>query len=178
MRARGVAHGISCRSTPEWGCFVAKALGSVDKVIVVVEAGTLEQSMQALRVHGEVGLIRVRSSDGRPDPLPPMLTGGSLRGVYVGSAAMAKRLNAAVDATVLKPVIGARFEFDQAHEAFEHASWSDRVGKISHHTQRLGLDRGCCTCQGGWPPAPARSCVRSGWPSSLSGRARRTAGPR
>ena len=49
--------------------------------------------------------------------------------VVKGSAAMAKRLNAAIDTNAIEPVIGARFPFAQAKEAYAHAWGPDSFAK-------------------------------------------------
>lgn len=129
VRALGAAHTVNYKSTPDWGNHVGRVLGGVDKVVEVGGAGTAEQSMAALRTQGEVALIGVLSPEGGPNPRGLMMTGGSIRGIFVGSAAMARRLNAAVDANGIKPLIGARFAFDQAKEAYAHAWGPDSFAK-------------------------------------------------
>jgi len=121
VKALGAAHTINYKATPEWGAHVAQQLGGVDKVVEVGGAGTAEQSMSSLRTQGEVAFIGVLSPEGGPNPRALMMSGGSLRGIFVGSVAMAKRLNAAIDANGIEPLIGARFGFDQAKNAYAHA---------------------------------------------------------
>jgi NADPH:quinone reductase-like Zn-dependent oxidoreductase len=129
IRELGAAHTVNYKSVPEWGPFVGRELGGVDKVVEVGGAGTAEQSMAALRTQGEVALIGVLSPEGGPNPRGLMMTAGSMRGIFVGSAAMARRLNAAVDANGIQPLIGARFGFDQAKEAYAHAWGPDSFAK-------------------------------------------------
>jgi len=125
----GAAHTVNYKTTPEWGPWIAQNLGGVDKVVEVGGAGTAEQSMRALRTQGEVALIGVLSPQGAPNPSALMMTAGSLRGIFVGSAAMAKALNRAIDVNQIKPLIGARFKFDQAKEAYAHAWGPDSFAK-------------------------------------------------
>ncbi|MGC1270715.1 MAG: NAD(P)-dependent alcohol dehydrogenase [Croceibacterium sp.] len=129
VRALGAAHTVNYKTTPEWGPHIGRVLGGVDKVVEVGGAGTAEQSMAALRAEGEVAMIGVLSPEGGPNPRGLMMTGGSMRGIFVGSAAMARRLNATVDANGIKPLIGARFAFDQAKEAYAHAWGPDSFAK-------------------------------------------------
>ena len=129
IRELGAAHTVNYKTTPDWGGFVGRELGGVDKVVEVGGAGTTEQSMAALRTQGEVALIGVLQPEGGPNPRGLMMTGGSLRGIFVGSAAMARRLNAAVDANGIAPLIGARFGFEQAKEAYAHAWGPDSFAK-------------------------------------------------
>jgi NADPH:quinone reductase-like Zn-dependent oxidoreductase len=129
VRALGAAHTVNYRTNPEWGPFVGRELGGVDKVVEVGGAGTAEQSMAALRTQGEVALIGVLQPEGGPNPRGLMMTAGTMRGIFVGSAAMAKRLNAAIDVNGIEPLIGARFGFEQAKEAYAHAWGPDSFAK-------------------------------------------------
>ena len=98
-------------------------------MVEVGGAGTAEQSMAALRGQGEVALIGVLQPEGGPNPRGLMMTAGTMRGIFVGSAAMARRLNAAVDANGIAPLIGARFGFEQAKQAYAHAWGPDSFAK-------------------------------------------------
>ena len=129
IRQLGAAHTVNYKTVPEWGPWIAQNLGGVDKVVEVGGAGTAEQSMMALRTQGEVALIGVLSPEGAPNPRGLMMTAGIMRGIFVGSAAMAKALNAAIDANRIEPLIGARFKFEQAKEAYAHAWGPDSFAK-------------------------------------------------
>jgi NADPH:quinone reductase-like Zn-dependent oxidoreductase len=121
VRAFGAAHTVNYKDMPDWGRYVGQELGGVDKVVEVGGAGTAEQSMAALRTQGEVAMIGVLMPEGGPNPRGLMMTAGSMRGIFVGSAAMARKLNAAIDANRIEPLIGARFGFEQAMEAYAYA---------------------------------------------------------
>jgi NADPH:quinone reductase-like Zn-dependent oxidoreductase len=129
IREMGAAHTVNYKTTPEWGPFIGREMGGVDKVVEVGGAGTAEQSMAALRTQGEVALIGVLVPEGGPNPRGLMMTAGTMRGIFVGSSAMARRLNAAVDANGIEPLIGARFGFDQAKDAYAHAWGPDSFAK-------------------------------------------------
>ena len=121
VRELGASHAVNYKDMPDWGRYIGQELGGVDKVVEVGGAGTAEQSMAALRTQGEVAMIGVLVPEGGPNPRGLMLTAGMMRGIFVGSAAMARRLNAAIDANRIEPLIGARFPFEQAKEAYAHA---------------------------------------------------------
>jgi NADPH:quinone reductase-like Zn-dependent oxidoreductase len=129
VRELGAAHTVNYKTTPEWGAWIAQNLGGVDKVVEVGGAGTTEQSMNALRTQGEVAMIGVLQPEGGPNPRALMMTAGSVRGIFVGSAAMARRLHAAGDANRMEPLIGARFGFEQTKEAYAHAWGPDSFAK-------------------------------------------------
>ena len=131
VRALGADATINYRTTPEWGAEAARlAGGGVDHVVEVGGVGTLQQSMTALGFNGEVALIGVLTRDGDTNPHILMLKGASLRGVFIGSAEMAKNLNRAIDATGMKPAIGRIFAFDEARQAYEYQASPDLFGKI------------------------------------------------
>ena len=125
----GASHGVNYKDMPDWGRYIGRELGGVDKVVEVGGAGTAEQSMAALRTQGEVAMIGVLVPEGGPNPRGLMLTAGMMRGIFVGSAAMARRLNAAIDANRIEPLIGARFPFEQAKEAYAHAGGPESFAK-------------------------------------------------
>jgi NADPH:quinone reductase-like Zn-dependent oxidoreductase len=53
-----------------------------------------------------------------------------INGIYVGSRAMFERMNAAITANNLKPVIDRIFPFAEARSAFEHMQHGSHFGKI------------------------------------------------
>ena len=128
-RAQGAAHTINYRQVPEWGAHVLAEFGGAHKVIEVGGPGTAQQSMAALAMEGEVAIIGVLAPEGGANPRGLMMNAGIMRGIFVGSAAMAKALNRAIDVNKIKPLIGARFKFDQAKEAYAYAWGPDSFAK-------------------------------------------------
>jgi NADPH:quinone reductase-like Zn-dependent oxidoreductase len=128
-RALGADHLVNYSEIENWGQHISTTLGGVDKVVEVVGAGSLQQSFSSLRHNGEVALIGVLNPVGGPNPSGIMFVGGTLRGIFVGSRAMARRLSAAVDVNGIKPVIGARFAFEDAKRAFNSVTSSDHFSK-------------------------------------------------
>ncbi|MBD3729337.1 MAG: NAD(P)-dependent alcohol dehydrogenase [Sphingomonadales bacterium] len=129
LRELGASETVNYREIPDWGAHVKQAFGGADKVVEVGGTGTLGQSFAALGFSGEVALIGVLSHGEPPSPHALMMVGGTLRGIFVGSAAMARKLNAAIDANGIKPAIGRRFAFEDAPAAYAHAWSSDSFGK-------------------------------------------------
>jgi len=129
MKDFGAGIGVNYKTTPDWGAHIGQQLGGVDKVVEVGGAGTAEQSMMALRSQGEVAMIGVLAPEGGPNPRALMMTGGSMRGIFVGSAAMARALNRAVEVNGIEPVIGRSFEFGEAPKAYAHAWGPASFGK-------------------------------------------------
>jgi NADPH:quinone reductase-like Zn-dependent oxidoreductase len=133
MRKLGASEGVNYRTTPEWGERVRELTDGrgVDHVVEVGGAGTLNQSLKAVRASGLVSLIGV-------------LTGGSaeintanilaqnirVQGIYVGSRRMFEEMNRAIEINKIKPVIDRIFEFEEAQIAFRHMEAGAHFGKI------------------------------------------------
>jgi NADPH:quinone reductase-like Zn-dependent oxidoreductase len=65
-----------------------------------------------------IGFLAGPQGDTNPHPL--MRKGASLHGIFVGSRAMFERMNAAIEANDIRPVIDKVFEFGQAADAFRY----------------------------------------------------------
>lgn len=123
VKAMGADAVINYRTTPAWGEEVARITGGVDHVVEVGGQGTLSQSMQAIGFNGEIALIGVLAREGNVTPRDMMFKAGRMRGIFVGSAEMARNLNNAIDANAIKPVVDRIFGFDDAKAAYAyHAS--------------------------------------------------------
>jgi NADPH:quinone reductase-like Zn-dependent oxidoreductase len=129
-KALGADALINYRTHPEWHEQVHALVGGADHVVEVGGVGTLSRSMRSLRFGGEIGLIGVLTREGDTNPHGLMLTGSSLRGIFVGSAAMARALNRAVDATGIKPMVDKVFAMDEARDAYRYQASPELFGKV------------------------------------------------
>jgi NADPH:quinone reductase-like Zn-dependent oxidoreductase len=128
----GASDGINYKTTPEWDKR-ARALTSgvgVDHVVEVGGSGTLSRSVRAVRLGGYVALIGVLSGAGDVNPLPILMKGVRLQGVFVGSRAMFERMNRAIESSGLRPAIDRVFAFDQAVEALHYLESGAHFGKV------------------------------------------------
>jgi NADPH:quinone reductase-like Zn-dependent oxidoreductase len=131
LRKLGADWTVNYRAVPEWGAKAAELAGSgVDHVVEVGGMGTLAQSIKAVGFGGEIALIGVLTMQGDTNPMGLMLKGASLRGIFVGSAAMATELNAFVDQHGVKPVVDRVFDFADAKAAYAHQASADLFGKV------------------------------------------------
>lgn len=131
LRRLGADATINYKSEPQWGAKAAQlAGGGVDHVVEVGGPGTLAQSLQAVGFGGEVALIGVLSMQGDTNPMPLMVKGASLRGIFVGSAAMARELNVFVDRHAIQPVVDRVFDFTEAKAAYAYQSSAELFGKV------------------------------------------------
>lgn len=132
-KSMGAAHTINYRTIPGWDGEVLKLTGDkgVDMVLEVGGAGTLEKSMNAVKVNGVISLIGVLSGlDGTVNPLPIVQKSIQVFGIYVGSKEMQSHFHDALSRHTIKPVIDRVFEFDDAAEAYEYQKAGKHFGNI------------------------------------------------
>lgn len=129
VKALGADHVVNYRDTPDWGAYVKNEFGGADKIVEVGGTGTLQQSMNACAPLAEIALIGVLSHGEPPNPHALMMTGASIRGIFVGSARMARDLNTFVDKHKLIFPVGHTFAFEEADQAYAHAWGPDSFGK-------------------------------------------------
>lgn len=130
VKTLGADHLINYRDTPDWGLQAMKLTGGIDHVVEVGGAGTLAQSIAAVGFNGEIALIGVLTREGDTSPHGLMMKGASIRGVFVGSAGMARRLNAFIDTHAIKPVIDRTFPIERAKDAWQYQAGPDLFGKV------------------------------------------------
>jgi NADPH:quinone reductase-like Zn-dependent oxidoreductase len=132
-RARGLGawQTLNYRTTPDWDRAVLDITDGhgVDHVVEVGGAGTLERSISACRISGHIALIGVLTG-GQINPTAIMRKSLTVHGIYVGSRAMFERMNRAITATGLRPIIDRRFAFDEARAAYHRMQGGDHFGKI------------------------------------------------
>ncbi len=92
----------------------------------------MPQSLEAVGRRGEISLIGMLAEKASVavNPLLLVSKGASLRGVAVGSQAMARRLHDAIDANGIKPAIDQVFPFLEAREAYRYHSSGAHFGKV------------------------------------------------
>jgi NADPH:quinone reductase-like Zn-dependent oxidoreductase len=131
LREMGVRDVINYRSVPDWEKRVREIVsGGVDRVIEVGGGGTLERSLRAVRVGGQVSLIGALAGRGQVDPLPIIMKAIRLQGIYVGSRKMFEEMNDRIGAHALHPVIDRVFGFDEVHDALRYLESGKHFGKI------------------------------------------------
>jgi NADPH:quinone reductase-like Zn-dependent oxidoreductase len=132
VREMGAHHTINYRDTPEWSQEVQRVTDGrgADLIVEVGGAGTLEQSLQAVRVGGTVATIGLVSGVGHINPLPLIPRAIRLNGIYVGSHAMFATMNKAISTHQLKPIIDRVFSFEQAPDAYAWLRSGSHFGKV------------------------------------------------
>lgn len=130
-RKMGAWQTINYAQHPDWEKVVMELTDGrgVDHVVEVGGAGTVARSIEAVRVGGTVAMIGVLT-DGSLNPTAVMRKSVRLQGLYVGSRQMFARMNAAIAADEMHPVIDATFDFSQTRDAFHHMESAKHFGKI------------------------------------------------
>lgn len=133
-KALGADVGINYARNPQWGGAVREATGGVgvDAVIETVGAATLGQSLEAVRMHGFVGLVGFLGGTEAALPLTTaILKRVRLQGLSVAPLEAHERMVAAIEATGLEPVIDRVYGFGQLREAFEDLAAGRHFGKLA-----------------------------------------------
>lgn len=124
---------INYAQDPKWSKEVRKLTGGrgVDHVVEVGGAGTLEQSLRAVRAGGTVSVIGVLSGISSPlNIIPILMQHLRLQGILVGSREGFEHMNRAFEMHEIHPVIDRVFGFEEAVEAFEYFQKGAHLGKV------------------------------------------------
>ncbi|MFD5829853.1 NAD(P)-dependent alcohol dehydrogenase [Lentzea sp. NPDC060358] len=127
----GAAEVVDSTGFPRWGARLRELTGGAHKVVDTVGTATIPDSLTALAWRGEVALVGLFTPE--PAPLDPMLlfgSGGSLRGVAVGTAAHHRDLVAFMERHDLRPVVDSVHPFSEAPAAFAHHRRPGVTGKV------------------------------------------------
>ena len=133
LKELGATHTINYKTSPKWDEEVLKLTGGVgvDHVVEVGGAGTLERSLKSTKVGGHVALIGVLSQpENGFNPMLILMKSIAVQGVFVGSRTMFERMNAALAAHQIKPVIDKVFAADKIVEALDYLESGQHFGKI------------------------------------------------
>jgi NADPH:quinone reductase-like Zn-dependent oxidoreductase len=133
LKQLGATHGINYKKDPDWEKSVFKLTHGtgVDRVIEVGGAGTLVKSLRAVRTGGHISLIGVLTGQtGEINPLPAVMKGVCIQGIFVGSREMFEAMNRAIAVQKIKPVIDKVFPFAEAREALHYMASGAHFGKV------------------------------------------------
>ncbi|WP_277978801.1 zinc-dependent alcohol dehydrogenase family protein [Sphingomonas phyllosphaerae] len=133
-RARdlGADHVVNYREVQDWGRAVRDwSGGGVDHVLELGGAGTLTQSIEAVRVGGQIALIgTVAGVTGDVPTAALMGKQARLQGLIVGSRRQQQEFVRAIEATGIRPVIDRRFPLERLPDAFRFQQSAGHFGKI------------------------------------------------
>jgi NADPH:quinone reductase-like Zn-dependent oxidoreductase len=119
--------------TPGWGKQV-KALTGGNGVDVVVEVGgaeSLSESLQAVKIGGNIVLVGVASGAMAEIRLPSVfMRYVRIQGIVVGSREMFEDMNRFFEQHQIHPEVDRVFEFEEALEAFHYFAEGTHFGKV------------------------------------------------
>jgi NADPH:quinone reductase-like Zn-dependent oxidoreductase len=129
----GANHLVNYRTTEDWAKAVREATHGVgaDFVMEVGGAGTMQQSLRAVRIGGHIAVIGVVAG-GTEGVHPGVLIGNSarLQGLSVGSREMFEAMCRAIELHRIEPVVDKVFPWTDAAAAFRAMQGGEHFGKI------------------------------------------------
>ena len=134
--ACGADLGVNYRTYPAWETRVRELTGGQGVDLVVENAATLRQSVQATRYGGTVAVVGMLAvlSPGGPQPngdLTDLLRFGvTVTPILMGNRRMLTRMVDAFARHRIEPVIDHEFSFDDAPAAYDALAAANHVGKI------------------------------------------------
>lgn len=138
MLELGARHVINYREQTNWG-EVAKGLTpdsrGVDHVVDVVGAKTMDQSLNALRLHGLITVAGMIGGPGEvaraPDVMSALWRLCVFRGIYLGSRAMFRDMAKFLEEKKVKPAVDdVAFSLEEAKQAFERLERQQHFSKV------------------------------------------------
>ncbi len=129
----GAADLINYKKTEDWDKEVLNLTErrGVDHIVEVGGAGTLQKSINAVRVGGHIAVIGVLSGQGEINPTPILMKAVRMQGIFVGSREMFAAMNQFwTQHSHLKPIIDKTFSFADAKDAFKYMDGGSHFGKI------------------------------------------------
>ena len=133
-KALGADIGINYARNPQWGGLVREASGGVgvDTVVETIGAATLAQSLDAVRMHGFIGVLGWIGGMDATLPLSKVvLKRIRVQGISAAPLETHERMVAAIEVTGLEPVIDHVYGFTELREAFEHLVAGRHFGKLA-----------------------------------------------
>lgn len=129
----GADHGIDYKKNPQWGKEVRNITSGegVDLVVELGGAGTLGQSLAAVKLGGAVALIGVLTGGNQDLSILPIIMKNVLvQGIFVGTKEQFACMNEAISFHKLTPVVSQIFPLAESRKAFECMASGSHFGKI------------------------------------------------
>ncbi len=132
-KALGADELINYKEREDWDRAVLELTEKrgVDHVIEVGGAGTLQKSLNAVKMGGHIAVIGALASKGEFNPTSVLMKSVRLQGVFVGSRQMFEQMNLLLcQHSHLKPIIDKTFGFGEVKDALNYLESGAHFGKI------------------------------------------------
>lgn len=133
LESMGAEQLVNYRTTPAWGRAIAKMTGGVgvDHIVEIGGSATLAQSLEALRVGGNLALVGALTGRSGNLPLASMIVRQiRANGVVVGSRHEQLMMIKGFESTGVRPIIDRNFGFEDLQSAFSYQISGTHFGKI------------------------------------------------
>jgi 2-desacetyl-2-hydroxyethyl bacteriochlorophyllide A dehydrogenase len=123
---------INYKTEPDWD---KKALEiterrGVDHIVEVGGAGTLQKSLNSVKMGGHIAVIGVVAGKGDFNHIQIFMKSIKVQGIFVGSRQMFEDMNNCISENKLKPVVDRVFEFSEVKSALKTMESGSHFGKI------------------------------------------------
>ncbi|MCL6601762.1 MAG: NAD(P)-dependent alcohol dehydrogenase [Paenibacillus sp.] len=130
----GADYGINYKRNIDWDKAIldyTQGRGA-DHILDLGGASTLNRSISALKVGGQISIVGILSGASVEDfaLVPAIMRKARLQAINVGSRVMFENMNLAIEQHNLHPVVDSTFPFAQAVDAFHHLAKGSYFGKI------------------------------------------------
>ncbi|MFK8019727.1 MAG: NAD(P)-dependent alcohol dehydrogenase [Pseudomonadales bacterium] len=133
LQALGADQVINYKETENWGEKVLQMTGGrgADLIVEIGGAGTLPQSITAIRMGGHISLIGVLTGISGEVPTAALFQKNAVvHGITVGSQTHQRDMVAAIEANNIVPVIDRSFGLEEIADAFRLQESQQHFGKI------------------------------------------------
>ena len=133
LKALGADELINYKEYPKWGNRTLELTGGrgADVIVEIGGAGTLPQSIRAVRMGGHISMIGVLTGVSGEVPTAALFQKNAvINGITVGSRSHQQDMIAAIDANEIQPVIDQTFTLADIAQAFRYQESQKHFGKI------------------------------------------------
>lgn len=133
LKEMGADHTINYRTEPNWDEIAMDITDGkgVDHIVEIGGAETLDKSLNAIKIGGQISLIGILSGiTSEVDIVKAFIKQARLQGVLVGSRTQQQDMVRAIDVNQMKPVVDKVFALEKIVDAFQYQETNRHFGKI------------------------------------------------
>jgi len=133
LKEMGADHTINYRTVSNWDEQAKEITDGkgVDHIVEIGGAETLDQSINAIKVGGQISLIGILSGQtSEINIVKSFIKQTRLQGVLVGSRTQQQDMIKAIEVNQIKPVVDKVFSLENIVDAFKYQETNRHIGKI------------------------------------------------